>query len=492
MRNVLLLLLLVSVFSAVTVERLCAKSGQLVALQCPRSRQKPEVVWSTPRHRDIASANRTDLLVLDGELVLLRASEELQGKYSCSNGGHSATFDLSVYTDPSGDCVNVTHNQHCYAGRACTLDCPASNTPQNTAFSSRGVTWQQGGRTLSREEPYFSSVKVTDRGVFTCRRSYEFRGQVYDMTFTRELEVYQKGSPLVINCTGWISSGFDEIYWKIGESLFNSSNTARVFSSAPVVRGERMTVSLVFKAVTEEDLTSVFTCKLAALQQKSNSVNVTLAQKESLSYKAVTVTAVVIPAVMLIFVLIYIKYKVHITLFLRDTLGCHGNVSDGKRFDAFIMCYRSEQGPGLSADDTTTLQSVLEGHFGYSLCLFHRQVLPGNAVAEAVLECVEQSRVVVLVPASPDLSSEWALLSAVHEALVERQTRLVLIKTASTEKGRAEPLSETLQLLMDLGHCVTWPGSPAPSSFFWKQLRYHLPPVQESHTLSLLPQAVVL
>lgn len=204
-----------------------------------------------------------------------------------------------------------------------------------------------------------------------------------------------------------------------------------------------------------------------------------------------TTVAVVVPVLLVILVLTSIKYKIHITLFLRDTLRGHYRVSDGKSFDAYVMCYTSEEEAGLSDEDRKKLQSMLEDHFGYSLYLFDRDVLPGTAVPDAVLECVEQCRAVLMVPASSGVSSESALLSAVHEALVERQTRLVFIQNKSTENTGVQTVpSETLQLLRDLGHCITWKGSFDQSSFFWKQLRYYLPPVQQHHRITLLPQTV--
>ncbi|KAJ0056406.1 hypothetical protein NL108_006894 [Boleophthalmus pectinirostris] len=509
MVKALLLLLFLYAVNGLSVEKICAKSGEMVALQCPS--QKPNVIWSLPHNK-----NQSDLLITDGTLVLLRASEEQQGHYSCSHSAFNKTFDLRVYTTLTGDCENVTqYRTLCFSEYTCTLDCPVTNTPPKTSpdLTSKGVTWQQDGRILSEDDKYyFPSVQETDRGVYICVRSFLYGNQVYNTSFTVTLELEPEetiknegiisphpnqvffvdlGSPLVINCTALIFSDFHEIYWKMYDFSINSSASSRVHvsnSNEILDDGEKSTVSLIFKEVSKEDLSTVFTCKLESTSQHPVCVNITLALKERPSYAAMTSTAVVIPVVMVIFVLIYIKYKIHITLFLRDTFGCHIRASDKRSYDAFVMYYMSEQGPGLSEDDRRTLQSVLEDKFGYSLCLFDRDVLPGKAIADAVLECVEQSHAVILTPSSPDLTFESALLSAIHKALVERQTRLVFIKNKPTEKTEAIVQSETLQMLTDMGNCVTWEGSLALSSFFWKELRYHLPPVKEPHRIPLLPQ----
>lgn len=42
------------------------------------------------------------------------------------------------------------------------------------------------------------------------------------------------------------------------------------------------------------------------------------------------------------------------------------------------MCYKSDTEAGLNANDRTWLENVLESKFGYSLCLYDRDVLPGK------------------------------------------------------------------------------------------------------------------
>ena len=113
------------------------------------------------------------------------------------------------------------------------------------------------------------------------------------------------------------------------------------------------------------------------------------------------------------------------------------------------------------------------------------------AVAQVVLDCIEQSRRVVLVPTSPDLGPGCDLLNNVHEALVERQTRLVFIKTETKEESEFGSFPEALQRLGAPGDCVTWKGisSMQPYSSFWKQLRYYLPAPQHPQKTRLLRQS---
>ena len=53
---------------------------------------------------------------------------------------------------------------------------------------------------------------------------------------------------------------------------------------------------------------------------------------------------------------------------------------DGKSYDAFLMCYTGDTDAGLDAHDRKWLENVLEEKFGYSLCLYDRDVLPGKGI----------------------------------------------------------------------------------------------------------------
>lgn len=112
------------------------------------------------------------------------------------------------------------------------------------------------------------------------------------------------------------------------------------------------------------------------------------------------------------------------------------------------------------------------------------------AAANAVLDCIEQSRTVVLVPTLSDSCLESGLLSAIHAARVERQSRLVFIQTNAEQGRRLGSVAEALHLLAEAGDRVTWKGSSSTSlsSPFWKQLRYYLPAPQDRKKSRHLPQ----
>ncbi|XP_068586730.1 interleukin-18 receptor 1-like isoform X2 [Cebidichthys violaceus] len=500
------------------------KAGEMVALYCPHGRGPShgdaKVIWTSDITQemdltDMSSAEQRQMgvLVYGRSLVILSASANLGGNYSCSLGNASRQFRfrLTVYTTQREK--SSQYNQTCHTKEACTLRCPEVNVPADTPnITSNDIIWHKEGKYLPNNG-YFSKLEENDQGVYTCTRPYLYYSQTYNMTFTVVLDIQPKekpnkvpvimsphksdvfyvdlGATVVIDCEAVLYSVFDEVFWEDGKSEVETNNSFPVFYNYTRENNDgetKMTASLVFKSVSEEDLSKSYTCSLESVSENSN-VTITLAQKPRPSYVSLALSIVGVVVVMVLTVVIYVRFKINITLFLRDTLSCHSSISDGKSYDAFLMCYKSDTDAGLNEDDRKCLESVLEERFGYSLCLYDRDVLPGKAAAEAVLDCIEQSRTVVLVPTSSDPGPGSGLLSAIHAALVERQTRLVFIRTETTEASRSGSLPEALQLLGEAADCVTWKGmsSMSHSSSFWKQLRYQLPAPQQDSKMKLLP-----
>uniref|UniRef100_A0A1A8C3D5 Interleukin 18 receptor 1 n=3 Tax=Nothobranchius kadleci TaxID=1051664 RepID=A0A1A8C3D5_NOTKA len=450
-----------------------------------------------------AEQKRMGVVLYKNCLVILRASGNHTGNYSCHylRRNHSQRFTLTVYTPQSKEYDEKNRfSDLCYTPGSCQMFCPSVNTPPKD-FKPNGTTWHtENGEPSSG---YFSSVEEKDSGVYICTRSYAYSGQIYNMTFTVILDVQREkpvknlgisfpndgqvfevevGKRAEIPCKALTDSTLDpgSPFWLSGSSFVEEDNrNARVyFSFSFDNRTEQMTATLTFKEVKEEDLSTKFTCKLES-EIKPAFATITLTKIAQPSYTALAVCSIVVVLVMVLTVVVYSKFKVDITLFFRDALGCRSITSDGRSYDAFLMCYMSDTDKGLNEDDRRQLENTLEERFGYTLCLYDRDILPGQAVAETVLESTEQSRAVVLVPCSSDPGPGIGLLGAIHEALVERKTRLILINTKQTEGSKSDSLPEALQLLSKAGDCVTWKGSP-PSSTFWKELRYHLPAPQHA------------
>ncbi|XP_072237417.1 interleukin-18 receptor 1-like [Leuresthes tenuis] len=483
------------------------KAGEIVVLCC----NDTETLWKKDTNQYISNQmseveqKRMGVAVHGNCLVIPRASVNHQGNYTCySNRNTSRETRLTVYTSQSKE--NKGRGQYlqkCYTQESCTLYCPEDKIPaaDTLNITLRDITW------IKDDEPskqYFRSVEKNNSGNYTCTRSYVYDGEIYHRSMRVQLDVQpgkperyvtinspqdgdvfqvELGTTVVIDCSATINACDESLFWL--HVAPSRKSKGRVFYNLTCNKDTRkMTSSLVFTEVFAEDLSKNFTCKLEDDSNPAQLVNITLTKKPLHSYISLVQCVISIVVVTAVTAVIYVKFKIDITLFFRDTLGCRRRTSDGKSYDAFLMSYMSDAHGGLNEDDREWLESTLEERFGYCLCLYDRDVLPGDAVAEAVLNCVEQSRTVVLVPSSQASEQGSGLLSAIHAALVERHTRLIFINTEQTEMSRSGSLAETLHLLSETGHCVTWKGRQ-PSSTFWKQLRYNLPAPQSvgSHLL---------
>uniref|UniRef100_A0A3Q1CGG9 Interleukin 18 receptor 1 n=1 Tax=Amphiprion ocellaris TaxID=80972 RepID=A0A3Q1CGG9_AMPOC len=513
----LFLLTLISGVHPQTFKEIHRQAGDIAALYCEVKHGDAKILWKRDDNQSVILYNNMSsdeqrqigVVVHKQSLVILSASVNHQGNYTCSVGNSSrwSRFRLTVHTH-----FREHDNITCYTSALCQLHCPTTNVPA-TSFSNRSITWPKGP-----EYGNFPSVEKEHSGIYTCTWYFPYHGQTYNVTFEVRLDVQEfdtprtadilkprettfeveLGSPKVIDCEALTWSCTNSVlYWLSNFDFVDEDRPSRVSfnQTCPSDKNSKeikRTAPLVFTKVLEEDLSKNFTCVLQHDGQTLSYVTITLTQKARPSHTSLAVCTVVLTVLSAVMVFICVKFKVDISLFLRDTLGCHSSTSDGKSYDAFLMCYESDTDGGFNAHDRKMLESVLEERFGYSLCLYDRDVLPGRAVAQVVLDCIEQSRAVVLVPTSPDPGPGSGLLSAIHEALVERQTRLVFINTETPKVSRSGSIPKALQLLSESGNHVAWKGmsSMPPSSSFWKQLRYHLPAPQRAPKIQLLLQTI--
>ncbi|XP_029987039.1 interleukin-18 receptor 1-like isoform X2 [Sphaeramia orbicularis] len=518
----LFLLILLPGSHPMKIRQIYVKAGEVVTLHCPHSHKETKPTWTcyTPQETDLsnlssAEQNQMGFLIHERSLVILSATVKDQGNYSCSlwNTTVQSWFRLIVYTTLSSDLERKTQYPiTCYSQEACTLTCPDRNIPDKNILNitTTGIVWKKGsdvttdslvGESVSKEVYYFSSVDEEDYGVYTCTRSYVYQGQTYNKTFTvilnvkpgekwkqpeilspKEKDVFyvDLGSTLMINCTAVLSSEFDEVLWLSENSFVDRNLSSSVFYTwTQDINDEetKMTASLIFKNVSEKDLSKHYTCKLISVSEPPSFVTITLAQKDHTSTFIVALSIVAMILVVALMALLYVKWKTDIAIFLRNTLGCYSSISDGKSYDAYLMCYKSDSDGALNEDDRKWLENILE-EFGYTLCFHDRDVLPEEPVEEAVSECIDQSRTVVLIPTTSDPGPGSGLLTD-YGALVEQHSHVVFIRTETNGPKR----SQSLKGLDKTGRCVTWKGmsSRLSSSSFCKELRYYLPPPQHKN-----------
>ncbi|KAG7463684.1 hypothetical protein MATL_G00179220 [Megalops atlanticus] len=533
-----LLIIFVSAFQGVIcfctqrLEPIYVKEGEVALLKCPLGVTSSDVIvlWqrssldlcdlkeasnSSLGLEDLGEQNGRPVTAYREKLVMLNISRSDEGFYACSlrNGSGAlryAWFNLTVYR---GKCYTekALYSLQRSVGESATIKCPLV---VDVPLHEHKISWVKDCK--SEMDPssniYIEKLTESDAGYYTCTCSF-WNGtfgieRVYNMSATVQLtlnddtpaldpQIIQPrhnefiavdvGKMAVITCTAVLHNDpeFEDLFWLNGTSFVDDNSNSDVFYNSTVERqGERewhMRASLVFKNMSQEHLNRKYTCKLESTVQKLINVSIILVKKESPgAIRSYFLWLGIVGAFVLtssVVIVIYVKLKIDIVLFIRDLRGGPCSVSDGKQYDAYIMCYKTSSEEALSEEDRRLIHEVLETTYGYQLCIYDRDVLPGTAVADAVLENIGLSRRLVLVPSAldPEQEGQYGLMSGLHAALVDRRTQLILIERAP--RGQLESLPESLQLLARSSGTVTWRDARSAhlSSAFWKKLRYHMP-----------------
>lgn len=190
------------------------------------------------------------------------------------------------------------------------------------------------------------------------------------------------------------------------------------------------------------------------------------------------IIAVLILGVIVCLVIVGVIYRVDLALFCRHFMGRDETLTDGKTYDAFVS-YLKECPPENGEEHTFAVEilpRVLEKHFGYKLCIFERDVVPGGAVVDEIHSLIEKSRRLIIVLSKSYMSNEvrYELESGLHEALVERKIKIILIEFTPVSDFTFLP--QSLKLLKS-HRVLKWKADKSLSynSKFWKNLLYLMP-----------------
>ncbi|XP_073929627.1 interleukin-1 receptor accessory protein isoform X3 [Castor canadensis] len=255
------------------------------------------------------------------------------------------------------------------------------------------------GRNLS-----FLIPLVSNNGNYTCVVTYPENGHTFHLTRTLSVKVvgspkdaippqiyspndrvvYEKepGEELLIPCKvyfSFIMDSHNEIWWTIdGKKPDDIPIDITINESVSYSKTEDETrvQILSIKKVTLEDLRRNYVCharnakgevdKAAKVKQKVVPPRYTV---ELACGFGATVFLVVI------LIVVYHVYWLEIVLFYRAHFGTDETILDGKEYDIYVSYARNAEEEEFVL---LTLRGVLENEFGYKLCIFDRDSLPGG------------------------------------------------------------------------------------------------------------------
>ncbi|KAK2853839.1 hypothetical protein Q5P01_006500 [Channa striata] len=187
-------------------EEIRVQAGEMVALLCPfvtehNPDEDSKIIWTSYTSKekymtyDTSSAEKRQMLICRRNLVILTASVNHQGNYSCSLRNSSSQFWFSLTVNAAQSTANegrVKYSMTCYAEEPCFLSCPDINTPDVNTLNLIDIVWHKEGDSLPRQS-FILSVGEEDSGLYTCTRLYQYHSQIYNMTFAVSLDVKQNG-----------------------------------------------------------------------------------------------------------------------------------------------------------------------------------------------------------------------------------------------------------------------------------------------------------
>lgn len=439
------------------------------------------------------------------------------GNYACMLRNATRCLKVSVsllvIEKKRGKCVNneeMVFPVDLALGEMRNFTCP-DTSGFSQAIASPSTAWYKGcDKIRSGGSPIdviegrltFNIVRQHCAGNYTCVVNVARRGQNFTLTRTFHVTIIanqltpsppvlvqpkadlqvevEYGQEVNITCKAffhYIIGSNTSVWWFIdGRRAQEFGPTIQVFSSEErvVLKDKKITSVLSIRAVSAADIHRNYSCS-AQNSKGLRTARVFLVKKASGYAVELGSGLGVTLLIVLTSVTVYYVWRFEIILFYRLHFGSDETLGDGKEYDAYVSYARSAEEEEFVL---TTLRSVLENEYGYKVCIFDRDSLPGGVITDETLSCIWKSRRLVVV-LSPNymVHGTQALLElkvGTERMVSSGQFRVILVELRPVRKaGRVAELKR-LKAVMTT---IKWKGEKSRDlrSHFWKQLRVSLP-----------------
>ncbi|XP_055985278.1 interleukin-18 receptor 1 [Sorex fumeus] len=421
------------------------------------------------------------------------------GSYKFCMGNYTCKWKLNVCRRSNHRCYSeeVVHTQSVEVGEFLSIKCDEifeyNKSLINSTSLYKDCEISKSGDSFIKNEAEFG-----DGGYYTCIYSLLYNGKLFNITKTINMKINNEqsisssflpgpeieiievelGKDVQLNCSAFVDR-IATFYWEYE----NYSNVHEKISK-PTVKMNINYVSriLIIEKINEKNINTTYTCHLAnsSIHEKRTFIlkkKVMHDISDHVFTRGMIITVFISMAIVCL-VILGIIYRVDLVLFYRSLMRRDETLADGKKYDAFVSYLKECQAENEEAHSFAVeiLPRVLEKHFGYKLCIFERDVVPGKAIVDEIHSLIENSRRLIIVLSKSYMSNEvrYELESGIHEALVERKIKIILIKCSSVSDFTFLPRS--LELLKS-HRILKWKTDKPPSynSRFWKNLLYLMP-----------------
>ncbi|RXM35123.1 Interleukin-1 receptor accessory protein [Acipenser ruthenus] len=272
---------------------------------------------------------------------------------------------------------------------------------------------------------HFNIIRTTHAGNYTCIVNYTANGTT--STLTRTIFVKVVGSsvlqkkPVIHNPNDqrhiivklgaltnlscqvffhFLMNSETEVWWTIDGKREEAFTDPRVHIYTSVesteLEDKTITKTLQIKEFSLQDVKRNYTCFARnVLGEVNRQANLTLTTPIPTVELACGLGVTLF--LMISLFIVYHVYWLELVLLYRAHFGTDETVTDGKEYDIYISYARHAEEEEFVL---LTLRSVLENEFGYKVCIFDRDSLPGGTITDETLGFIRRSRrlIVVLSP----------------------------------------------------------------------------------------------
>ncbi|XP_047708503.1 interleukin-1 receptor-like 1 isoform X2 [Prionailurus viverrinus] len=175
----------------------------------------------------------------------------------------------------------------------------------------------------------------------------------------------------------------------------------------------------------------------------------------------------------------------------QHTIRLKRRSPNGKIYDAYVIYPRNytnspERASAVEYFVYQILPDVLENKCGYNLCIYGRDMLPGEDAATSVETNIRKSRRHIFI-LTPEITHcrEFAYEQeiALHSALIQNDSKVILIELEALSKPggmQFGELQDSLKHVVEMQGTIKWKEDDVANkrslnSKFWKHVRYHMP-----------------
>lgn len=453
---------------------------------------------------ELSSNSSTRIIAHNNNLEFWPIELDDSGVYELHTGNNILEITINVFRKSENSCYTEMHvtSQSVEVGNALNINCKYDydGIQNNRTVLYKNCSMMENYGNNSSQIQISKNAEFMDQGYYTCSFSFSHNGKLWNTTRTYNITITEHhsvinpalygqhpeyvevvlGKNILLNCSA-TKNKESVFYWNFET---NESNVHEESEPQTQDDEDKRLVSKILRieTINKGNLNTKYNCVLSTTKRTEIKTFI-LVQKEMDDipghiFTRGMITVIFISVAVVCLVILSVIYRVDLALFYRYLMRRDETLTDGKTYDAFVS-YLKECRPENGEEHTFAVEilpRVLEKHFGYKLCIFERDVMPGRAVVDEIHSLIEKSRRLIILLSKNYMSSEvrYELESGLHEALVERKIKVILIKFTSVSDFTFLP--QSLELLKS-HRVLKWKADKSLSynSRFWKNLLYLMP-----------------